>query len=120
MLLKLSNRYSHVQLDQNQEEIEELIRSITTFSAKYYFLEVVSQSQGKEIFIQLRNNLGSDELFSEVKKTLSDLYKYQENFTTKRSNYLLLILTIYTVISGIYGMNQVIEDLKAPIQWGRC
>lgn len=119
VLLKLSNRYSHVQLDQNQEEIEELIRSITTFSAKYYFLEVVSQSQGKEIFIQLRNNLGSDELFSEVKKTLSDLYKYQENFTTKRSNYLLLILTIYTVISGIYGMNQVIEDLKAPIQWGK-
>jgi hypothetical protein len=117
VLLKLSNRYSHVQLDQNQDEIEELIRSITTFSAKYYFLEVISKSQGKELFVQLRNHLGSDELYTDVKKTLTDLYKYQENFTTKRSSYLLLILTIYTVISGIYGMNQVIEDLKAPIDW---
>ncbi|OXM83433.1 hypothetical protein [Paenibacillus rigui] len=119
VLLKLSNRYSHVQLDQNQEEIEDLIRSITTFSARYYFLEVISKSQGKELFVQLRHHLGIDELFGDVKKTLSDLYKYQETFRTKRSNYLLLILTIYTVISGIYGMNQVIEDLKAPIDWGK-
>lgn len=119
VLLKLSNRYSHVQLDQNPDEIQELIRSITTFSAKYYFLEVISKSQGKEIFIQLRNHLGSDELFADVKKTLLDLYKYQENLTAKRSNYLLLILTIYTVISGIYGMNQVIEDLKGPIDWSK-
>lgn len=119
VLLKLSSRYSRVQLDQNQEEVEELIRSITTFSAKYYFLEVVSQSQGKEIFIQLRRHLGSDELFEEVTKTLADLYKYQGNFAARRSNYLLLILTIYTVISGIYGMNQVIDDLKGDIDWSR-
>ncbi|NHN35370.1 hypothetical protein G9U52_37330 [Paenibacillus sp. S3N08] len=119
VLLKLSNRYSHVQLDQNQDEIDDLIRSITIFSARYYFLEVASQPQGKEIFLQLRNHMGIDGLFAEVKKTLADLYKYQENFTAKRSNYLLMILTIYTVISGIYGMNQVIEDLKGPIDWSK-
>jgi hypothetical protein len=119
VLLKLSNRYSHVQLDQNQDEIDDLIRSITIFSARYYFLEVATQSQGKEIFLQLRKHLGSDELYAEVNETLADLYKYQENFTAKRSNYLLLILTIYSVVSGIYGMNQVIEDLKGPIDWGK-
>ncbi|SFL69219.1 hypothetical protein SAMN03159341_108243 [Paenibacillus sp. 1_12] len=119
VLLKLSNRYSHVQLDQNQEEIDDLIRSITIFSARYYFLEVATQSQGKEIFLQLRKHLGSDELYAEVNETLADLYKYQENFTAKRSNYLLLILTIYSVVSGIYGMNQVIDDLKGQIDWGK-
>ncbi|MCZ8524022.1 MULTISPECIES: hypothetical protein [Paenibacillus] len=119
VLLKLSNRYSHVQLEKNQDEIEELIRAITLFSAKYYFLEVVSQSQGKDIFLQVKDHLGSAALFKEVKQTLSDLYTYQENFTSKRSNYLLQILTIYTVISGIYGMNQVIEDLKGDINWSK-
>ncbi|MBP1153841.1 MULTISPECIES: hypothetical protein [unclassified Paenibacillus] len=117
VLLLLSKQYSHVQLDQNPKEIEDLIRSITTFSAKYYFLEVVSQPQGKEIFNKLRVQLEIDDLYEDVKQTLADLFKYQGNFTSKRSNYLLQILTIYTVISGIYGMNQVIEDFKAPIQW---
>jgi hypothetical protein len=117
VLLKLSNRYSGVQLEQNQDEIEDLIRDITTFSAKYYFLEVVSQSQGKEIFLVLRKMLESNELYEDVKQTLTDLYKYQANFTTKQSGYLLLILTIYTVISGIYGMNLVIGDLKGHFQW---
>ena len=30
---------------------------------------------------------------------------------------MLTILTIYTVISGIFGMNQVIEDLKGDYTW---
>ncbi|WJH32373.1 hypothetical protein N6H14_18445 [Paenibacillus sp. CC-CFT747] len=42
-----------------------------------------------------------------------------EEFSTRRSNYLLMILTVYTVISGIYGMNQVIEDLKGKIDWSK-
>ncbi|MZQ81255.1 hypothetical protein GQF01_03845 [Paenibacillus sp. 5J-6] len=117
VLLKISNQYSQVRLEQNQGKIEELIRSITDFSAKYYFIEVVSQSQGKEIFLQLRKFYGNDELFVEVKRTLTDLFEYQSNYTNKRASYMLRILTIYTVISGIYGMNQVIEDLKGPINW---
>jgi len=117
VLLKLANAYSRVQLERTPEQTEVLIRAITTFSAKYDFLEVVSQTQGREIFLLLRRMYGNDELFEDVKMTLTDLYKYQENATSKRSGYLLTVLTIYTVISGIYGMNQVIEDLKGPIRW---
>lgn len=119
VLLKLSNAYSRVQMERDSEKTELLIRDITTFSAKYNFLEVVSQSQGREIFLQLRKMYGNDELFEDVKQTLNDLFKYQENATSRRSSYLLTVLTIYTVISGIYGMNQVIEDLKNPIKWSR-
>ncbi|MBB6674352.1 hypothetical protein [Cohnella nanjingensis] len=118
VLLKLSNAYSRVRLERTPEQTEVLIRAITTFSAKYDFLEVVSQSQGREIFVQIRRMYGNDELFDDVKMTLTDLYKYQENATSKRSSYLLTVLTIYTVISGIYGMNQVIDDLEGPIRWG--
>ncbi|MEQ4485486.1 hypothetical protein [Cohnella silvisoli] len=117
VLLKLSIAYSQVQLERKQEHTEELIRDITCFFAKYYFVEIVSQTQGREIFHQLRAVYGNDELFEDVKQTLNDLYKYQETRTSKRSSYLLTILTIYTVISGIYGMNQVIEDLKGNYTW---
>ncbi|GIP40920.1 hypothetical protein J31TS4_42000 [Paenibacillus sp. J31TS4] len=116
-LLKLSNRYSSVQMEQDNQEIEDLIRDITKFSSKYFFRELVSQSQGKEIFIQLRTVFGNSELFQDVKQTLSDLHRYKQNFSSRRRNYLLMILTIYTVISGIYGMNQVIDDLGKPINW---
>lgn len=119
VLLKLSNRYSHVQVERSHDEVEELIRLITTFSARYYFIEEVSQSQGREIFIRLRKLYGNSELFSDVKETLKDLFKYQDNLNSRRSRYLLNILTIYTVISGIYGMNQVIEDFKGPIDWSK-
>ncbi|WP_162309415.1 hypothetical protein [Cohnella abietis] len=117
VLLKLSIAYSQVQLERKQEHTQDLIRDITCFSAKYYFVEIVAQTQGREIFHQLRNVYGNDELFEDVKQTLNDLYKYQETRTSKQSSYLLTILTIYTVISGIYGMNLVIEDLDGSFNW---
>jgi Mg2+ and Co2+ transporter CorA len=60
---------------------------------------------------------GNDELFDDVKQTLNDLHSYQHSRTSKQSSYLLTILTIYTVISGIYGMNQVIDDLEGNFDW---
>lgn len=118
VLLKLSNAYSRVQIQRKPDETEDLIRDITSFSAKYYFLEVVAQTSGREIFIQMRSVYGNDELFKDVKQTLTDLFKYQENRTSKHSSQLLTVLTIYSVMSGIYGMNQVIEDLDSPVRWG--
>jgi succinate dehydrogenase hydrophobic anchor subunit len=119
VLLKLSNRYSNVRMGKDNDEVENLIRSITKFSAKYYFLELVSQSQGREIFVQMRRVFGNNELFMEVKETLTNLYEYQDRVEKQSQNYLLMILTLYTVIGGIYGMNQVIEDLKGKIDWSK-
>jgi len=119
VLLKLSNSYSAVRYDRNPDDIEDLIGQITKFSSKYFFLELVTQSQGREIFIQLRKLFGNNSLYGEVKQTLNDLYKYQADATDRRTSNLIMIFTVYTVISGIYGMNQVIEDLKGPkIDWG--
>ncbi|MDY0943358.1 hypothetical protein [Priestia megaterium] len=38
---------------------------------------------------------------------------------SKRHNYLLQILTVYTVISGIYGMNLVIHNWEGKIAWNK-
>ncbi|WP_379128119.1 hypothetical protein [Paenibacillus sp. sgz500958] len=117
VLLKLANMHSRLRIDNDYEQIEDLIYAINRFSAKFYFLELISQSQGREIFFQLRKVYGNDALFVEVKQTLDDLFQYQDKFQAKRRDNLLMILTVYTVIGGIYGMNQVIEDLKGKIDW---
>ncbi|NJJ38461.1 hypothetical protein [Paenibacillus apii] len=119
VLLKLSNVHSRLRIEHDYEEIEDLIYYINKFSAKFYFLELISQTQGREIFFQLRKVYGNDALFEEVKQTLADLFQYQETFQAKRRDNLLMILTVFTVVSGIYGMNQVIEDLKGNIDWGK-
>jgi Mg2+ and Co2+ transporter CorA len=56
-------------------------------------------------------------LFKEVNNTLNELYKSQENNASDRMNMLLFILTVFTVISGIYGMNLVIKDWESPTGW---
>lgn len=117
VLLKLSNAYSHVHVESKEEQTVDLIREITTFSAKYDFVEAVSQNTGKEIFLNLRKVYNIDVLFKDVRDTLNDLYQFQESQNRKRSDALLTILTIYAVVSGIYGMNQVIEELKGSIDW---
>lgn len=119
VLLKLSNLHSRLRINRDYDEIESLIFLINKFSAKFYFMELISQSQGREIFFQLRRVYGNDALFDEVKMTLDDLFQYQDKFQAKRQDTLLMILTVFTVVSGIYGMNQVIEDLKAPIDWSK-
>ena len=119
VLLKLANMHSRLRINHDYEEIENLIYSINKFSAKFYFLELISQSQGREIFLQLRKVYGNDALFGEVKQTLDDLFQYQDKFQSKRRDNLLMILTVFTVVSGIYGMNQVIDDLKGKIDWSK-
>ncbi|MGG1574699.1 hypothetical protein [Fictibacillus sp. NRS-1165] len=117
VLLQLSNEYAHVHLERDNKKTQKLIGEITMFSAKYFFLELATQSQGREIFILLKKTFKNQDLYEDVKQTLSTLYQYQGEKSSKRNNYLISILTIYTVITGIYGMNQVIEELKGPIKW---
>lgn len=119
VLLKLANMHSRLRINHDYDEIDNLIYSINKFSAKFYFLELISQSQGREIFLQLRKVYGNDALFEEVKETLTDLFQYQDKFQSKRRDNLLMILTVFTVVSGIYGMNQVIDDLDGKIQWSK-
>ncbi|TYP79845.1 hypothetical protein [Paenibacillus methanolicus] len=118
-LLKLANQYSHLNVERDHRSVQRLIRQINAFSAKYYFSELAANVQGSEMFLQLRRVFGSHALFEDVKETLADLFRYQENYQAKGQNNLLLILTLYTVVGGIYGMNQVIEDLKGDIDWSK-
>ncbi|MED4287255.1 hypothetical protein P4678_27400 [Priestia megaterium] len=100
-------------------DVDNLIMQITEFSAKIYNIEINSRLAGKEISNYLKKVLNIDKLFAQVNNTLNDLYKNEERMASKRHNYLLQILTVYTVISGIYGMNLVIHNWEGKIAWNK-
>ncbi|MFX3674263.1 MAG: hypothetical protein ACE3JQ_07440 [Paenisporosarcina sp.] len=119
MLLRLSFEYSEIQWEQDEDYVEELIELITLFSSRYYFGEVSARTEGKELAHTYREIFHLDPLFDEVKQTLQELYRTQENKANKRHNMLLFMLTVFTVLSGIYGMNLVIEDWKGKTDWSK-
>ncbi|SDN47425.1 hypothetical protein SAMN05518871_105225 [Psychrobacillus sp. OK028] len=119
MLLKVSFEHSEVSWAKDKRYVEELIELISKFSSRYYFEEVSTRTEGKELTHQLREVFRLHNLFDEVKQTVDDLYRAQDNQSDKRNNSLLFMLTIFTVVSGIYGMNLVIEDWKGKTDWSK-
>ncbi|PLS17780.1 hypothetical protein CVD28_08745 [Bacillus sp. M6-12] len=119
VLMKLTHDHSVIDVEKDHSETELLIFMITEFSAKYFFPEVNSRASGKELFHIIKEAFRIDYLFDHVENTLDRLYQNQENLSSRRNNYLLQILTTYTVISGIYGMNLVIHDWEGKIKWSK-
>ncbi|MFS0783804.1 hypothetical protein [Bacillus sp. 1P06AnD] len=119
VLMKLSYDQSAIDINKDRVKIEKLIMKITEFSSKYYFPEVNSSTIGKEIFEIVKDVFKIEYLYRHLSKTLDSLYQNHEKLVSTRHNYLLQILTVYTVISGIYGMNLVIEDWKGTVKWHR-
>ncbi|GGA38329.1 hypothetical protein [Psychrobacillus lasiicapitis] len=117
MLLRLSFEHSEISWEKDKQYVEELIELISKFDSHYYFEEISVRSEGKELTNMLREAFYLKPLFVEVKRTVDDLYRAQEKQAGKRQNMLLFILTVYTVVSGIYGMNLVIEDWKEDFNW---
>ena len=119
VLMKLSYEQAEINLGKGQKHIEELILKITTFSAKYYFHEVNTSTVGKEIYQLVKQVFHIEQLYTHVAGTLNNLYKNHDKLISKRHNYLLQLLTVYTVISGIYGMNLAIPDFEKGMDWSR-
>ncbi|MEK5185105.1 sugar phosphate isomerase [Solibacillus sp. FSL W7-1324] len=116
MLLKLVFEHSELKFSRDKDIVKELIEQITKFASRYYFSEVSARTEGKEISHYLRKVFRIDGLYRETKETLEELYRIQEDRSTDRLNKLIFILTIFSMISGIYGMNLVIEMLAEPFK----
>lgn len=119
ILLKLSFEHSEIEWEQDKVIVDELIEEIMKFSSHYYFDEVAVRSEGREISMMLRKQFRITAQYREIKETLNELYRILEDQADERLNDLLFILTIFTVISGIYGMNLVIEEWKGNIDWSK-
>ncbi|MEK3935254.1 hypothetical protein MKY41_07995 [Sporosarcina sp. FSL W7-1349] len=119
MLLRFVFEYSSIDWDKDDEYVKSLIKSITLFSSWYYSEEISTRTEGKEVSSMFRKAFNISNLFTEVTNTLNELYRNQENSNAGRMNILLFVLTVFTVISGIYGMNLVIDDWDDPFKWSK-
>ncbi|WP_050614166.1 hypothetical protein [Bacillus testis] len=117
VLMKLMHSQSDTNINQNEERIEELIIDITEFSANYYFPEVNNSTFGKDMYEIVKEVFRIEYLQSHLGNTLETLYQNHERLTANRTNNLLQVLTIYSVISGILGMNIAVDDLKNGWNW---
>ncbi|MGN1401169.1 MAG: CorA family divalent cation transporter [Bacillus sp. (in: firmicutes)] len=117
VLMKLSYEQSSLDLDNRPEKIEKLIMKISDFSAKYYFHEVNSTTSGKEIYEMVKQIFHIEQNYNHVARTLNDMFKNYNNIILQRRNFLLQILTLYTVVAGIYGMNLAIPDWEHQLGW---
>ncbi|MGN1402337.1 MAG: hypothetical protein ACI4XL_12645 [Bacillus sp. (in: firmicutes)] len=116
-LMKLMHNQSLLSLAADTEKIEDNIFEITRFSANYYFPEVNSSSFGKDTFNMVKDVFQIEVLHSYLQNSLETLYQNHERLESRRTNYLLQVLTIYSVISGMLGMNLVIDNLENGLSW---
>ncbi|MGE6362728.1 hypothetical protein ACQKD9_02410 [Bacillus paramycoides] len=107
VLLKMANAYAELNIEKDTNEIEKLIYSINSFTANYFSLELVSQSQSEDIFFRLRKLFNIEILFTNAKQNLDSLFKYQENVASKKDSLLLLILTLYSVVGQMLGFTMI-------------
>ncbi|MEK4096093.1 hypothetical protein [Bacillus sp. FSL E2-0195] len=107
VLLKMANAYAELNIEQDTNEIEKLIYSINSFTANYFSLELVSQSQSEDIFFRLRKLFNIEVLYTNAKQNLDSLFKYQENVASKKDSLLLLILTLYSVVGQMLGFTMI-------------
>ncbi|MEO2078424.1 MAG: hypothetical protein ABGX20_24155 [Bacillus sp. (in: firmicutes)] len=117
VLIKIVKTFSEINIDKATFDFEKLNYLINSFTSNYYFNVYPAQSLGQELFRQLRSTLQIEQLYSNMKETLFSLFKFEENIVTKRDSLLLLILTLYTVVCGIFSMNLFTHDLKGNIKW---
>ena len=118
VLLKLNYEHSTQNWKNDIVIAESIIENMTAFSSTLFFKQVAIRSSGRELANKYRKAFYIDDLYQELKSSVNDEYRVLEDENTDRYNQLLFFLTVFTVISGIYGMNLVIESWDQPLQWG--
>ncbi|MCM3764287.1 hypothetical protein [Neobacillus niacini] len=117
--LKLLQDYADINIEGDKKAIRQLIYTMNSFTSNYYFVTIPRDSGGAELFNGFKQAFHIDSLYQCSKEILTSLFHYQQNTATKRDSFLLLILTLYTVICGIFSMNLFTHDLEGNIHWER-
>jgi Mg2+ and Co2+ transporter CorA len=92
------------------------------FTHRYWFHDVSDQAQAHELFHMCAKNLGTEDLFNEVREEIQDMSSYLDSDTLRRQSNSMVRLTvatifgmIATVVTGFLGMNLFAE---ADATWG--
>jgi hypothetical protein len=95
------------------------------FTHRYWFHDVSDQAQARELFHMCAENLGTEDLYNEVREEIEDMSSYLDSDTLRRQSNSMVRLTVSTIFgmmatvtSGFLGMNLIAEgdatwDMKA-------
>ncbi|HZF16973.1 MAG TPA: CorA family divalent cation transporter [Steroidobacteraceae bacterium] len=93
------------------------------FTHRYWFHEVSNQAIARDIFRRLTRQLGTDEIYQEVRAEVEDMNEYLDTDSVRRQANTILRLTVVTIFgligtvaTGFLGMN-LIADADRPLSW---
>lgn len=104
-----------------RREIRLLLESFLRFSHRYWFQEVSDQVQPRNVFRILRNHIGTERLYADVRDELKDMSAYLDSDLLRRQSMTFLRLTVVTTVgliwtsaTGFLGMN-IFSEASQPL-----
>jgi hypothetical protein len=103
-----------------KREIRRTMETFLRFTHRYWFHEVSTQDQARDLFRMWCDHLGTDRLYAEVREEVQDMDQYLDSDSLRRQANTVVRLTVVTtlgliatVATGILGMN-VFDYGRAP------
>jgi Mg2+ and Co2+ transporter CorA len=95
-----------------KRRIRRAMETFLRFTHRYWFQEVSTLDQSREIFGMWRRHLGTERLYAEVREEIQDMSTYLANDSLRRQANTVVRLTVVTtlglvatVVTGVLGMN---------------
>jgi CorA-like Mg2+ transporter protein len=95
-----------------KRRIRRLLETFLRFSHRYWFHEVSTQDQARDLFQMWRRHLDTERLYAEVREEIQDMSDYLNGDSLRRQANTVVRLTvvttlglIWTVATGVLGMN---------------
>jgi len=96
--------------------IRQILEIFLRFTHRYWFHEISDQVPMRELFRMCADNLGTEELFNEVREEVQDMSHYLDSDSLRRQSNTMLRLTVVTIFglvgamtTGFLGMNLIDE-----------
>jgi hypothetical protein len=106
---------------QFKRTIRQILEIFLRFTHRYWFHEISDQVPAKELFRMCADNLGTEELFNEVREEVQDMGNYLDSDSLRRQSNSMLRLTVVTIFgmiasvtTGFLGMN-LIDETRASL-----
>jgi hypothetical protein len=97
-----------------KRSIRQAMEIFLRFTHRYWYHEVSNQDFARSVFEKLRNHLGTEVLYDEVRQEMLDMNGYLDSDALRRQSNTILRLTVVTIVTmigtiatGFLGMNLI-------------
>jgi hypothetical protein len=125
LVVALDNLDIHnaVSVRQFKRSIRQSFEIFLRFNHRYWFHDISDQAQARELFQMCVENLGTDDLYSEVREEIQGMSTYLDSDTLRHQSNSMVRLTVATIFgtmatvsTGFLGMN-LIAEADATTAW---